>query len=135
MLEYRWEGREYDCFCLTNILGDCVRRPRGSGCGRHWWEAAPPTGLGTSALWEAARGASGNAPDGTAWGFRRRQFIPFARQLLNLVPARVTRTGDGYEKSKRLTGLGAGHRHRASDPRCEAGRRVGIGRGHLPGQC
>ena len=92
VLEYRWEGREYDCFCLTNILGDCVSDPAKwlrtalvGGCATDW--------LGTSALWEAARGASGDAPDGTAWGFRRRQFIPFARQLLNLVPARVTRTG------------------------------------------
>ena len=56
-------------------------------------KAPEQMGLSTVELWESARAASGNTPDGLAFGYTRRQFIPFGRQLLNLGPPRIHRMG------------------------------------------
>ena len=56
-------------------------------------KAPEQMGLSTVELWESARAASGNTTDGLAFGYTRRQFIPFARQLLNLPPPRIHRMG------------------------------------------
>ena len=73
-------------------------RAEGAGEAGAWLQTAlvkapEQMGLSTAELWGATRAASGNTPDGLAFGYTRRQFIPFARQLLNLPPPRIHRMG------------------------------------------
>ena len=50
-------------------------------------------GIGTTELWEAARAASGNTPDSTAWGYTRQRFVVLAKQLHGLEPPQPVRLG------------------------------------------
>ena len=71
-------------------------RSEGVGEAGAWLQTAlvaDPHGLSTTHFWEAARAASENTPDGLAWGYTRKKFIPFARQVLNLPPPRPVRLG------------------------------------------
>ena len=56
--------------------------------------AVPATDrVAVAELWEAARAASGNTPDGFAWGYNRRQFVALARELSRMGHQRVIRAG------------------------------------------
>ena len=111
-VQYRWEGRDYDPYCLSNALGQRV-----SDAGK-WVQVAlvavPATGgVAVAELWESARAAAGNTPDGFAWGYNRRQFVALARELNRMGRQRVIRAGPERKPQPGWLGLPAGHRRGA----------------------
>ena len=103
-VQYRWEGRDYDRYCLTNALAQ-----RMSDAGK-WLQVAlmqvPATDRVAGAeLWEAAKAAAGNTPDGTAWGYNRR-LVALARELNRMGP--TASSGQGRSASHNPAGGATG---------------------------
>ena len=74
-VQYRWEGRDYDRYCLSNALAQRV-----SDAGK-WLQVAlvvvPGTeGVAVAELWQSAQAAAGNTPDGCAWDITAGSLLP-----------------------------------------------------------